>query len=107
MLNLRLREYREARGWSLDFVGAKVGASAPHVSQLERGIKRINNDWLERFAALYGVPVKELFEMPDDPALLDAVELQLILESLNPEDLSRVRDFADALLRSTQAGEQT
>jgi transcriptional regulator with XRE-family HTH domain len=106
MLKLRLREYREARGWSLAHVGDLVGASAPHVSELERGVKRINNDWLEKFAEVYEVPVRELFHAPDDPAVLDALEIQIVCESLSPEDRSRLKDFAHALARSRRAGEQ-
>lgn len=107
MLKLRLREHREARGWSLEHVGSKVGASAPHVSELERGKKRINNDWLQKFALLYKVPIRDLIDDSESPVDAALLELTLACEDLSGDDVARVRDFALALGRSAKESGHT
>ena len=103
MLKLRLREIRQSKRLTLAQVAAQVGASIPHVSELERGKKRINNDWLRIFAEFYDVPVRSLFV---DEASADIAETLLTLEDLEADDVARVRSFAEALARSKQADEQ-
>lgn len=104
MLTLRLREIRQAKGLTIAQAAAHVGASEAHVSELERGLKRINNDWIRKFSQLYGVRPRDLF---GDDLSGNLAETMLILEDLPPEDQERVQAFARALASSKQAGEQT
>lgn len=94
MIKLNLRKLREAKNLTLAQVGEKVGASAPHVSELERGKKRLNNDWLKKLADLYDVPIRALF---DDEASADIAETSLTMEKLEAADRARVLAFALAL----------
>ena len=101
---LRIKELRAARNLTLETVAGAIGTSAPHLSQMERGIKRINNTWLERISKFYGVSISELFSSDQDRTYDD---LMSIMKDLPPEDQARVRQFAAALASSKRASEQT
>ena len=44
----RLRELREARGWTLAELAARVGTSNQQISNLELGKRQLTVDWLRR-----------------------------------------------------------
>ena len=92
MLNLRIRELREARGWSLETLATKVGTSVPHLSQVERGVKNLNNRLIDAISSALGVEPFELFAPRQRRGEIDA-----LLARLSDEDLARVADFANAL----------
>ena len=91
-LNLRIRQLRESRGWSLDTLAAKVGISAPHLSQVERGIKNLNNRLITDLSYHLGVEPFELFV-----ARQKTDDLVNFLAVLPDDDRARVRAFAEAL----------
>jgi transcriptional regulator with XRE-family HTH domain len=97
-LTLRIRELRQERGLTLAQLADKVGISTPHMSQVERGIKNVNNHLLERIAvALKVQPYQLLSEGPADrQTLLD------LYERLSPEDQQRLEQFAHNLLISRE-----
>jgi transcriptional regulator with XRE-family HTH domain len=45
-----LKEWRKRAGLTLEGLADKVGTSAGQLSDLEKGKRRFNNDWLEKFA---------------------------------------------------------
>lgn len=100
MVKLTLRKLREERRLTLAQVADQIGVSVPHVSELERGKKRINNDWLEKFAEFYDVPVRALFE---DEAAADIAETLLSMEKLEGDDRARVKAFAQGLVNTSKA----
>jgi len=91
-LNLRIRELREARGWPLETLASKIGTSVPHLSQVERGVKNLNNRLIDALARELGVEPFELFSPRQKRSDIDA-----LLQSLSAEDLARVEAFAAAL----------
>ncbi|GGE30190.1 hypothetical protein GCM10011360_17810 [Primorskyibacter flagellatus] len=100
-LNLRIRDLRKAKGLSIADLAGKVGVSTPHLSQVERGLKNLNNHLLVRIAAALEVEPDALIasqNREDIGDLLDAVS------DLSAEDVERVRQFADAL-RLSRPGE--
>lgn len=99
-LNLRIREIRKERGKTLSEVAAVVGISVPHLSEVERGIKNLNNHLLTRISAALEVEPQELISGSDDP---QALELALLMEALDEADQERVRSFARALADSRRA----
>lgn len=102
-LKLRIREIRESKGMTLADVAGVVGISVPHLSQVERGIKNVNNHLLTRIASALGCQPRDLIEGAENK---DAMDLALILDVLGPEDRERVRAFAEALASSQQGGRQ-
>ena len=99
-LSLRIRELRQERGWTVAHLAGLVGISTPHMSQVERGIKNLNNHLLVRTAEALGVEPDDLIagEMRRDLG-----QLAEALRDLDVEDRKRVEDFARALLASKKA----
>lgn len=95
-LNLRIRELREAKGWTLDRLAAQIGVSVPHLSGIERGVKNVNNHLIVNISSALGVAPHELFTRGNDQERA----LQNLLADLPPEDRERVMDFAKALASS-------
>ncbi len=58
---LRIKELREARGWTTEFLGKRVGVSPAHVSRVENGVSNTRLGTLKMFADALGIPVQELF----------------------------------------------
>jgi transcriptional regulator with XRE-family HTH domain len=103
-LPLRIRELRNERGMTLADLAGKVGVSAPHISEIERGKKNLNNHLLVRLAMALHVAPAELIQ---GDAGKDISEIMNDLSHLSPRDLDRVRDFARALVISSPDDERT
>lgn len=101
-LNLNIRAIRKERGLTIAQLASQIGISTPHMSEVERGVKNINNHILERVAVALRVPPEALIASPlgDDVAKM-ADKLRL----LTPDDRARAEAFVDALLAS-QGSEQ-
>jgi transcriptional regulator with XRE-family HTH domain len=57
----RIRQAREAKGWSQDFLAKQVGISQPAVKKIEDG-STAHSKFLPRIAALLGLDIAELDE---------------------------------------------
>lgn len=93
-LNLRIRELRKARGLTIGELADRVNVSTPHMSQVERGLKNLNNHLLTRIAAALDVQPDALISSSDRN---DIGKLLDLLADLPAEDVERVRQFAEAL----------
>lgn len=47
----RIRQLREARGWTLEELATRVGATNQQVSHLELGKRKLTVEWLRRLGA--------------------------------------------------------
>lgn len=63
----RLRNLREARGWTLEAVGKRVGLSAAAVSRYETEQRGITAELIEAFSRLYGVSADYLLGLSRVP----------------------------------------
>lgn len=99
-LNVRIRELRQGKGWTLEQLASMAGLSIPYLSQIERGIKNLNNHQIERISGALGVSPAELIGSYD----VREQELAGILADLSDADKDRVRQFALAL-RASSAGD--
>lgn len=63
----RIRTLRQARGWSLQQLADRVGASKPQIDKLERGSRRLTEDWIRRIAEALEV-APETLSASDPPA---------------------------------------
>lgn len=97
-LQLRIRELREAKGWTLERLAGIVGVSVPHLSGVERGVKNVNNHLIIKISKALAVQPHELFARPSDQesALVGA------MQALSADDQARVIAFARALSASQQ-----
>jgi transcriptional regulator with XRE-family HTH domain len=96
-LNLRIRELRKAQGLTLEDLASRIGISVPHLSEVERGKKNLNNHLIKRLAAALGVSPPELIASSVES---DIARLHRALEELSEEDRLRVEAFVVALRRS-------
>jgi transcriptional regulator with XRE-family HTH domain len=101
-LTINIRELRKARGLTLRQLAEMVGVSVTHVSEIERGVKNLNNHLMVRFAKALGVTPAELIAGDEERSLR---HLESMMADLSPEDRERVLAFATALLR-TRDGQQ-
>lgn len=94
---IRIRELRQERGLTLAQLAEMCSISTAHMSQIERGVKNLNNHLLDRLSAALGVQPHELILPPDSPA---AASIRQIAQHLSPEDQARLLAFAKALRAS-------
>jgi len=58
-----LSDLRKSKGLTLDQVGAELGVDPSLVSLLEHGKRRMTMDRADKFARLYGVGMKLVWEL--------------------------------------------
>ena len=59
-MEIKIREFRRQRGLTLQQLAAKVGTTPQTVQRLETANMTVSTDWLERFAAAFGVHPADL-----------------------------------------------
>jgi len=96
-LTLNIRAIRKDRGLTIAQLAERIGVSTAHLSQVERGVKNVNNHLLTRIAEALRVPPSTLIANQTDQ---DTLALSLLIDRLSPADRERVRAFAEALMLS-------
>ena len=95
-LDLKIREIRRERGMTLAELAGRINVSVPHLSEVERGVKKINNHLLERLSdALKVTPDRLISADARSPDHLSAM-----IDKLEAENLVRVEAFVQGLLAS-------
>ncbi|WP_434299319.1 helix-turn-helix domain-containing protein [Corallococcus exiguus] len=95
-LAARLREAREAAGFSQEDIAQKLSIPRPAVSQIENGHRRVEALELARLAKLYGRPLAFFAdEEPVGSKRLDA--LHRTAAALSEKDRDEVLRFAEFL----------
>lgn len=61
MLHEALRYVRKFHGMSVNDAAAAMGMSPSHISEIERGKKRIHNDVLEAYSRTFDLPVSAIY----------------------------------------------
>jgi len=74
----RIREYRKAKGWTLEELGEKVGCSYVHVSDIERGAVELSRHWMLRFSGALGVKPADLLLPEENSDSLSPDERELV-----------------------------
>jgi transcriptional regulator with XRE-family HTH domain len=101
-LNIRIREIRKARRMTLAQLADEVAVSTPHISEVERGLKNLNNHLLERIARALGVTPSDLISDGRD-----SIQISELVARLDARDKARVAAFAEALLKSQEETKQS
>lgn len=101
-LKNRLKKLRMDKDASLQFVADSVGASKPHIWELEKGIsKNPSLDLLKKLAKFYNVSIDYLAGVNNDLKDQDEELLQFYREieeqRLDPSDLKILRAAAKAI----------
>ena len=86
----RVRDFREARGWSQDRLALEAGLSKDGVSRIERGYRSPRLDTLEAIAGALGLPLMALINaegpVPKVPTVhAQALSLQRLLDQMDPK----------------------
>jgi transcriptional regulator with XRE-family HTH domain len=97
-LAARLKEVREYLNLSQQFVAEQTGVSRSAISDIERGVRKVDSLELRRFARLYRYPVTYFLEGEKEPAT-DATlnALARAAEDLTEQDRQEVVRFATFL----------
>ena len=74
----RIKEIREALGWSQETLADHVGCSKMQISALERGVTVLNIEWMRRIGRAMSVLPADLLNPEDNPLRLDERERQLV-----------------------------
>jgi SOS-response transcriptional repressor LexA len=65
----RIRELRTAAGMTLEQVAHVAGTTHQQIERLEKGIRRLTDDWMKRIAPAFRVPPQELLDNGGHPSL--------------------------------------
>jgi len=89
-------------------VAGRAGISVPHLSEIERGDKNLNNHLMERISAALGVRPQDLVSGADDAPNSDArARLAEIIQTLHSEDsLRKLADLAETFALAEKATAQ-
>lgn len=106
-LKIHIREIRTAQKLTLATVAGKAGISVPHLSEVERGEKNLNNHLMERIAVALNVRPEELVSGTDDgPDAAARAKLQKAMQAMKSADsMAKLADFAETLLLAEQASQ--
>lgn len=88
----RIREHREAKGWTQQRLSEEAGVSRSYLSEIETGEKRVNNQRLALIARALGKTQADL--VPGDPHAMRGDEIMAALDGLPDEDWSAVKEYA-------------
>lgn len=61
-----IARFREARGWSRPDLAVRMGTSPQQVERLEKGQRKLSQEWMTRFAQVFGVDVAEIIKVSAD-----------------------------------------
>lgn len=61
ILPSRIREMRIARKWTLEDLAEKTGSTFSEIGKIERSSRKLNLEWIDRFAAAFEMSPQEFF----------------------------------------------
>ena len=99
-LKIHIRELRKAKGLTLAQLAEKVGISTAHMSEVERGIKNLNNHLITRLSTALDAAPEVLISGDTAP---NVSRLHAIMSQLDEAEQARVAAFAEALLQSQKS----
>ena len=99
----QIRALRTANNMSQEGLGQKIGFAKSTVSMWERGSREPDFETLEKIASAFHVSVNSLIVDPSDENIFrarnsDDESLIVILRKLRPNEIRRLRDFAQGLI---------
>jgi transcriptional regulator with XRE-family HTH domain len=106
-LAARLKEVREYLNLSQQFVAEQTGISRSAISDIERGVRKVDSLELRRFARLYRYPVTYFLEGEQEPATDGTLNaLARAAKDLTEQDRQEVVRFATFLRQYSRSGQR-
>jgi transcriptional regulator with XRE-family HTH domain len=106
-LAARLKEVREYLNLSQQFVAEQTGISRSAISDIERGVRRVDSLELRRFARLYRYPVTYFLEGERESATDGTLNaLARAAKDLTEQDRQEVVRFATFLRQYNRSGQR-
>lgn len=102
-LKIHIREIRQDRGLTLKDLADQIGISVPHLSEVERGLKKVNNHILERLSDALQTPPESLISGSGSDRV---ARISFLSARLGDEDNAKLEAFAEALYRAAEAAGQ-
>jgi transcriptional regulator with XRE-family HTH domain len=96
----RIRELRISLNWSQDQLADAAHCSKAQISDLERGNRGLDVDWMRRIARALGVTPGELLSHSDNPLLPTGQERELVerYREGSPDQRENLARVAGALI---------
>lgn len=91
----RLKSEREARRLSQQELAARLGVASNTISRWETGTNKVRLEDLDRVAVALGLNVGDLLPQYASGATSRMERLLRIAESLEPEDIAELEQFAE------------
>lgn len=102
-LAARLREAREYLGLSQQYVAGETGIPRTAISDIERGVRRVDSLELKRLSRLYRYPVGHFLGVAAEEESDALAALRAAAQSLDEGDLQEVVRFASYLRAYSKA----
>ena len=96
---LRIRQLREAKGWTQLHLAELAGMSRSQLAMIEKETRPANTLRLNAIAKALGVPTEHLFESSSDET-----RVLTILRDLSPEDRLNLVRIAESLAAKNEQG---
>lgn len=103
----RIRELRIAAGLSQQALGDRIGVSKVTISELERGLMKLDTEYMRRLADALDVLPADLLPLSDNPYSLSADERELIerLRAASEEQRDQLQKVADVIVPFRHRGD--
>ena len=95
-IGVRIRQLREAQGWSTNALANHCGISQSFLRSVELGEKGISVEYLSLVCEALGLSLKDFFDIPTDHDGPDAV-LYHRIQRLTPKQRATLSAFLDTI----------
>lgn len=96
-LNLRIRDVRKAKKLTLAELAEQIGISSPHLSEVERGHKNLNNHLIKRLCEALDCQPKDLFSDEGAEESAGWIALKGAIKDMSDDQLKLVIEHAELI----------
>ena len=93
----RIRQLREAQGWTTNFLATRCGVSQSFLRSVELGEKGISVEYLTLICDALNISLKEFFDVPTDQDTPVEI-LHRRIQSLTPQQRAALAAFLDTIV---------
>lgn len=93
----RIRQLREAQGWTTNFLATRCGVSQSFLRSVELGEKGISVEYLALICDALNISLKEFFDVPTAQDTPDEI-LHRRIQSLTPQQRAALSAFLDTIV---------
>lgn len=93
----RIRQLREAQGWTTNFLATRCGVSQSFLRSVELGEKGISVEYLALICDALNISLKEFFDVPTAQDTPDEI-LHRRIQCLTPQQRAALAAFLDTIV---------